>query len=250
MVPHMQLAKPPIKEAILSIAVGGLESDSGEFLRLVPGWVSQQFKNQHEQYSVTTRVGPIQSGEKPEHETQRDIVAILRDSDDRSRTVRVARDSISLSVLGGTYTNWDSFSAEFREVCKHYIKHNKPDTITRISTRFINEIRLPLGLLLNLDDWFTCGPRVPKRLPDTVSKFTNQIEVPCENNTRVLINLVSISPAPTEDTYAVLLDIDVANFNEYSATSDDVWALLSELHELKNMAFFGSLTERALELYK
>ena len=246
----VQLTNPPIKEAVLAFAVGGVERGSEEIHRLVPDWINQKYGTQREQHSFTTTIGPFQDGEEPKQKAKRSMAAILRDSEDRTRTVRVARDTISLSALSGAYPDWEEFCAEFQEVWKHYIELNNPTTITKISTRFINEIRLPLGTRLRLEDWFTCGPRVPDGLPETVSKFTNQIEVPCENSTRVLINLVALGSTQTADALAVLLDIDVADSTVYSADSDEVWSQLERLHELKNLAFFGSLTDKALELYK
>ena len=250
MASEVHLTNPPIKEAILAFAVSGLERDSEAIQQLVPDWINQKFGNQREQHSFTATFSSLQDGEEPKQKAERSMAAILRDSEDRTRTVRLGRDAISLSALSGAYSNWEKFSAEFREVWNHYFEHNHPTTITKISTRFMNEIRLPLGTRLKLEDWFTCGPRVPEGLTDTVSKFTNQIEVPCENNARILINLVAIGPTQPTDALVVLLDIDVADFTEYSAETNEVWSQLERLHQLKNLAFFGSLTDKTLEIYK
>lgn len=48
----------------------------------------------------------------------------------------------------------------------------------------------------------------------------------------------------------VLLDIDAFTQSEFEPTDQQVWTVLEQLRVLKNRAFFGTITEKAAELYE
>jgi len=47
----------------------------------------------------------------------------------------------------------------------------------------------------------------------------------------------------------VILDVDAFSFTDLDPMDDKLWVILEHLRTLKNNSFFGSLTERATELY-
>jgi uncharacterized protein (TIGR04255 family) len=51
-------------------------------------------------------------------------------------------------------------------------------------------------------------------------------------------------------TVPVLLDIDVFKEVDLSIESEEIWTLLTRMRDLKNRAFFNSLTPKALELFR
>jgi uncharacterized protein (TIGR04255 family) len=55
---------------------------------------------------------------------------------------------------------------------------------------------------------------------------------------------------PGGKTLPIMLDIDVFKANlDLPVGSDDIWALLARMRDLKNKTFFSSVTEKALELF-
>ena len=48
----------------------------------------------------------------------------------------------------------------------------------------------------------------------------------------------------------VILDIDAFIAADLNPMDRELWAILERLRELKNRSFFGTITERAAELYE
>jgi len=56
---------------------------------------------------------------------------------------------------------------------------------------------------------------------------------------------------PSEDRYIpVILDIEVFQENVSNLSPDDVLTRFEKLREMKNRAFFGSITDKTLEMVK
>jgi len=48
----------------------------------------------------------------------------------------------------------------------------------------------------------------------------------------------------------VILDVDAFTSTNLDPTDRELWTTLERLRELKNRSFFGTITERAAELYE
>jgi uncharacterized protein (TIGR04255 family) len=123
--------------------------------------------------------------------------------------------------------------------------------ISRVATRFINRLRLPMQPGEHFQEFLSKPPDVPDDLPQGVMAFDQRMvilnpELGCRAN--VTLSLAE-GPAPA-DHVPVVLDIDVYSLVEIAADSDDVWNLLARLRVFKNEIFFASLTERAVALYE
>lgn len=137
---------------------------------------------------------------------------------------------------------WDAFDASVR-----------PQTVTRIAVRYINEIKLPLPIK-DFSDYLTCSPQVPEAVPQGVSAFLQRVVIPDESN-----DCISIVTQAMEDqtsiggqggSITVLLDIDV--FRVTSIDRDaraEVWTGLDTLREQKNRMFFEHVTDKAVEMF-
>jgi uncharacterized protein (TIGR04255 family) len=148
------------------------------------------------------------------------------------------------------YDTWKNLVAEARPRWEEYCRACKPEAITRVATRFINRIELPIEGL-DFDDYFTATPKVPQGLPQTLAHFLSRIIVPDRNSgADIAISQVMEAMNPSTQKVVVLIDIDVYKNLDLSVDSGELWDLLNTLRELKNCAFFDSLTPRALELFK
>lgn len=243
-----QLQNPPIQEAVLAVRTNLVAESSVPIGSLIPKSIAESFPGERQSFAMRARLAPLD--EPPATHTEHSIFAELRDSPSRDRTVSIRRDGVSLSAVNGQYTNWEDFQDEFVAVWRAYKAKNEPHKITRVSTRFINRISLPYDdRRLTIEDWLSCVPPIPDELPDALHRFSSQLEIAGGNKYKILLNLVSVGSSEDGRSLVVFLDIDVSREMNVDAATDEFLKYFVTLRQLKNQAFFGSLTESSVELF-
>jgi len=169
---------------------------------------------------------------------------------DRRHIVNVHRDGMIFSRLS-PYQDWGRFKEEGLRLWDFSTNLTKPETISRIGVRFINQIILPQGEV-NFESYMTSPPSPPENMPMPFLGFMHQgiFQVP-ESPYAIMITKTIQSPSPTTNNrFAVILDIDVfTNLPRPTATAG-LEACLKDMRWLKNKVFFGSITEKAKELFR
>jgi uncharacterized protein (TIGR04255 family) len=148
------------------------------------------------------------------------------------------------------YDTWENLFSEARAQWRHYSEVCKPEAITRIATRFINRIDLATDKLA-FDDYLAAPPSIPKGLPSVFEHFLTRIVVPDETSgCHIAISQALDTPNPQTRTIPILIDIDVYKEVELAIDSPVLWETLNRMRDLKNRAFFDSITTKALELFR
>jgi hypothetical protein len=62
--------------------------------------------------------------------------------------------------------------------------------------------------------------------------------------------VVRVDGMPAPGSAPVILDVDAFTGVDINPTDQKLWTILERLRELKNRSFFGTITERAAELYE
>jgi uncharacterized protein (TIGR04255 family) len=148
------------------------------------------------------------------------------------------------------YDCWENLVAEAKSLWEEYCAVCKPEAITRIATRFINRIELPMDGL-EFDDYLVATPIIPKGLPQTFEGFLTRIVVPhSETGAHIAMSQILDTANPQTRTVPVIIDIDVFKELDLPADSPALWEFLAKMRDVKNRAFFDSVTPRCLELFK
>jgi uncharacterized protein (TIGR04255 family) len=104
---------------------------------------------------------------------------------------------------------------------------------------------------LDFEHYLAISPRLPKGIPEVLSNFLVKTIVEDEDSgASISISQVLEAPIAEKNRVPVLIDIDVYKTVDFSPDSDEYWQLLDKMRDLKNRAFFGCLTEKALEGFK
>lgn len=237
---YPKLRNAPIVEAVLDFRVmpssGALERVLKPIKALGP-----TYPNASEFENVRFMVG-VQQGAV--HQSHAASPEGLRYQSADSRWVALfAQSGFTLSRLE-PYATWDEFLGEARRVWIEYVATAQPQRVVRIGVRYINRLDLPIED--DFDLYLGAGPRVPTTMPQLVSGFFSQIMVPYSDlNASALVTL-----RHEGGRGPVVLDIDVmAEGLTYSPEDDSLWAKVHQFREIKNDAFFGSITEKLLERY-
>ena len=150
-------------------------------------------------------------------------------------------------IKQASYAGWDDLKSEAKKLWALY-KAAKPELkIARISIRYINQIQLPGGL--EFEDYLCQSPSTPATMPDVVGGFLTRIEVPYED-LGVTAAITTLLDTWDQDNLNVILDIDVLKTRNLELTDDALWDTFDSLQEIKNDAFFGSITEKTKELFR
>jgi len=148
------------------------------------------------------------------------------------------------------YDRWEELQAEGKRLWEIYCEVCKPELVTRIATRFINQLELPINGL-DFDDYLSAAVKIPNELPQVLEQFLTRIVVPDdETGTHIAVSQASGPVNPQSKTLPILLDIDVYKEIESEVASDQIWEMLDKMRDIKNRTFFGSVTEKALELFR
>jgi len=239
-----QLARPPIREALIDIQLANqLPLPFAELLqsKTMAGYEKKQ----------PIKVGQVRVDLGPEvMQTQgtQELFGWRFESADGSKVIQLRRDGVGVSVIKG-YRDWNQIRTIASEVWDRYIEWGNRPTVHRLATHYINVLELPLAHI-DFDDYLTGAPRIPEGLPQTLNYFLERLIVPFDPPVIAIVTQ-ALEP-PTQTHVPVILDIEVrASLAEpLPSDSPKIWNILDQLRTIKNSVFFSWVTERALEPYK
>ena len=172
-------------------------------------------------------------------------------SKDKLNVLQAHTSGVTFSRLK-PYKNWESFYKEAKRVWNIFSEGTHPVSITRIATRFVNRLELPLPVR-DLKDFLTSVPDIPPRLPQQLISFVSRVVIP-EPRLGALAVITQASQDRNEDDSKdiapVLLDIDVFKESHFEPDGKQAWTMLDDFREVKNRIFFESITEKLENIYK
>jgi uncharacterized protein (TIGR04255 family) len=172
----------------------------------------------------------------------------FRSADDR-QIAQFNRDSFVFSRLH-PYQSWERFSKEALRLWDLHIQLANPTQVQRPGLRFIN--RMPLAKGKQLKFYLDSPPEPPQKMKLALNGFFYQdrLSVPGQayaiNITRTLLP----PEEPGTQDAALILDVDVFSEECFELRRDALEHKLAEMRWLKNRAFFGSVTNKALESFR
>jgi uncharacterized protein (TIGR04255 family) len=169
-------------------------------------------------------------------------------SGDGKQIVHARRDGFLFSRQQ-PYEGWERFRTEARRLWDVYRAVTRPEAVTRVALRYVNRLDV-LPSDGGLKDYLRVLPDVPKGLPDIVSDFFMQLQVPQEGLSGTLIlREATLEPSPSGMAY-VLLDIDLFRVAELPQEEGPLWDFVERLRTRKNEVFEECITDRTRELIR
>lgn len=243
------LNQAPITEALIDIHVEPLTGLS--FATLQDAFSALDFgyyiKNPISQGTFGFKL--TSNGQQPQTTAESTQIGLRLHSSDEKYVAQCRLTGFTLSRLP-PYESWPTLLEETKRVWSVYRDQLSPRRVTRLATRFINNLRLPLEHGESLQTYLQKFADVPDEAPQGLTSFFQRFQlVDIPSNAFVNLTLALDSsrrggPAP------VILDVDAFSTTNMDPEDDALWNVLEHLRKLKNQCFFGSLTERAVELYE
>ena len=150
------------------------------------------------------------------------------------------------------YEDWNKLVNELRRVWAIYAERMAPIRVTRLATRFINNLRLPLQPGESYQKYLNKLVEVPDGAPQAVASFFQRFHlIDVESGAGVNLTLaLGTIPSSGVGHAPVILDVDAFSGTDLAPDDPRIWETLDRLRALKNRTFFGSITEPAAELYQ
>ena len=171
----------------------------------------------------------------------------------RSATQRSAhqarRDGYTFSRLA-PYADWQSLEAGALAGWADYQAVLEPEELHAVAVRFINRVEFPLEGF-RLSRFFATPPVSPPDLGWHFHGFMHQTFYAVPGSPCVVkVILAPAFDATPGDSVAFIMDVEVTLKESLAATGRGLNAVLAEMQDLKNKAFFHLLTAEALQTYK
>lgn len=240
------LSRAPIEEAVVEILVTPREGHAVSELEALCDRVAETYPKKLYNRQFTAQ---MKFSKDPTAETLKQWLHGFRlETEERAKVVQFNADKFSFSWLR-PYDTWESFVGEARKNWELYGEVWKPTSVCRVGTRFVNRLTLPTKDL-DFDHYFTAFPRIPPNLPQSLVTFLSRVVVPVDEEKTALSISVALEEALcTAESLSVILDIDVFREAQNFDPKVQIWDLIESFRGLKNQAFFGSLTEKAVEAF-
>lgn len=188
-------------------------------------------------------------GQEPQTSAEATLVGLRLHSCDEQYVAQCRLAGFTLSRLP-QYEAWDTLVQEAQRIWSVYRDRLASARVTRVATRFINNLQLPVEHGTSFQTYLQKFADVPDEAPQALASFFQRFQlVDVAGNARVNLTLALESTPPGEPA-PVILDVDAFTFTDLDPGDEKLWVVLEHLRNLKNRCFFGSLTEQAVELYE
>lgn len=245
-----RLAHAPIAEAVIEMRARAEVpwEESAVRERLVPLLSAYPKIESQREFEHALQVGPGQETVQ----THRDLgwKGLRCESADHVHIAQFNRDGFVFSRLR-PYDHWEQFDGEAISLWNVHRDIAQPSAIQRLGLRFINRIELPLDGP-RPDDYLHMSVEVLKGLPLSRAGFFHRdvLGVPGYPYIVTIVRTVQPIQVASSKGFGLLLDIDVFSTEPFDLRDDLLTQRLTEMRWLKNKAFFGSITEQALESFR
>lgn len=243
------LSRAPIVEALVNFQANAARLWKPEEIRPILAMHWPEHAEIQELRPVEIEVTQTPQGQLPPKVTSHMQGFIFRSATQPSVAHQARRDGYTFSQLA-PYADWHSLETEALAGWAVYQAVLKPEELHTVAVRFINQVKFPLEDF-KLARYFTTPPVPPLDLSWKFHGFRHESLYAVPDSSCVV--RVIIAPAfdgTLPEWVPFIIDIEVTLKESLSALGRSLEPVLSEMHELKNQAFFHLLTEEALQTYK
>lgn len=184
-------------------------------------------------------------------QTHRDLglKGLRFESADKLHVAQLNRDGFVFSRLQ-PYDCWHKFQGEALRLWNIHAELAKPLEIERLGLRFINRINVPMEGV-RLKDYLQAPPCAPLGMSLPITGFLHQATLTVPGHP-YLINLIQTLQPQIDESGAIglIVDIDVGTIDPFPLEGAALEQRLAEMRWLKNKAFFGCITDKALERFQ
>jgi len=234
--PPTPYKKPPIIEAI--IAVHFVAPLAEKDIDTISRKLKKAFPFTEELISIALNL------QTKQHVSNTRKVGLKLSSADRTRFLMIQPLQFGV-IQQAPYSGWETFYQEARADWDVLTKTVGYKPVSRVSTRYINRIDIPVGATREVDlhKYFNVGLSLPQYAQDmslqTFSIYCSLINDIGHYNTVLQVSAVQ---SPLIDHLSFIIDIDVVTTGTIDSRDDKLWELIATLRKPKDDLFEACIT--------
>jgi uncharacterized protein (TIGR04255 family) len=233
----------PITEALIDIQVKLPPEVKLDNLAQVYSSIQAEYPQREE---VLLFQGQMMAGASVGATASQSPIGYIASRGDQKQILQLRLNAFAFSRLA-PYDCWENFRDEAKRLWNIYQSVTHPEAIVRLALRYINRLDIPLPIG-DLKEYLRTFPEVSPDLPQGLSGYFMQLQIPQENLGTMLVINQAIVPPPTPDFVSIILDLDLFMEGDIPSNEIELWHILEQMHEQKNLAFEACITERTREL--
>lgn len=234
-------AHAPITEAVIDIRIQPVDGVGLDRIAVVHQREAERYPKRADR--VESRF--VLTGGSASSLTQ-GIAGYLCRSTDGKQVFQSRLDGFTFSRLA-PYESWEAFRDEAHRLWQVYLSVVTPCAVTRLGVRYINRLDLPLPVT-DFEDYVRTVPRVAPGLPQALSGYYMQVQIPQTDLDAVLILNEGVVQPPSPEFASVVLDIDLYRNVMLRAEDPEVWSILEQFRWRKNEVFEACITDATRRL--
>ena len=237
----LQLANPPIVEALLNIFIAPLAIDDSiaQLLERFAPVVMQRYPRQDKISQVTAT---LVAGESPSATTAHQTAGLMFRSIDTKDAIQARIDGLGVSRLA-PYEGWEPLRANLQEFWQLYANVFPEATPTLLGARYINSIPLPEGA--TIEEYLTAYPEIPRGLPQEMRNFFYRVNLDLDDKGTLLTMQMAALPQTELGKTNLLFDLDFVFKRDKEM---DLWEQIDSMRPVKDYVFMSSITPKLREL--
>lgn len=171
-------------------------------------------------------------------------------SSDNLHIAQFNRDGFVFSRLP-PYESWEQLVSEGMRLWGIHREIARPAEVQRLGLRFINRILLP-PKYMDFEDYLKAPPKVPNGLDLPFYSFFHKETLAVTGHPYAINIIRTIQPPqpPEHDRIGIILDNDVFTMEPFEFQQEILERRLAEMRWLKNKAFFGIISRKALRTFQ
>lgn len=243
---EFELENPPIVEAVIDVRCELPSSfDASALHDAIPRDIRSRFPQSNERRQIEAQIKAGASVSSSDV-----VLGYILSTESRSKAVQFRLDGFSYSRLQ-SYSTFEEFSEEARELWDAYVRFSSPLRVSRIAGRFVNVIELDEGLNSFLDFAQVGNPYVtpPKALEGSLRSFRNSMTFDDRENDLVINVHSNLVQKSTGKDLGWMLDIDVFREFHDSPPLETLWDHLISIRHAKNLVFRDAIHEKQLKKF-
>ncbi len=241
-----RFANPPIKEALIDLAVDpreDLTSTELDFYNLI----AKDYPQKKELRSFESRMVPTVRGPEPSAKDM-GINAFHFTSEDDTKRIQSKINGYTFNRLA-PYESWEEMVTLAKQGWDLYRDKMQPQKVTRIAARYVNVINIP-SRDIAINNYFNMYPVLPDGLPSLVDDFFFKISSNFSEIGATAIVTMASAQRIAPDISSVILDIDVFLSKRLEPADEGIWTILERLRSIKNEIFVTIVTDKTKELFR
>jgi uncharacterized protein (TIGR04255 family) len=244
---QIHLKNAPIVEAIVDFRVKLPAKFEVKTFASIKEMLGDNYPQMEERREI--EAGIKVKGKRVEHIVEeKGLQGYFFKSQDGKNVAQFRNDGFTFSRLK-PYTEWQNVLAEAKKLWKLYENRASPVLITRIATRYINQLDIPLPIK-DLENYLKAPPIIPKSAPQELHQFLTRVTLRDPGSDVMAHIIQALERSPKRDCVTIILDIDVFKQKESGFAELEIWQTFKQLRDLKNRLFFDSITEETARLFE